>query len=161
MNPIEQRAKATTLAAMLTPVAVGLIYVTGSCERYSPGPGKCESQWVTALAIGGMGGAWSAGFWQPNQALRQRERELMDQVPVPAGASPDPGDDPLMDQDHEMVMPEPMAVDAVYTDPELARLTVEDLRSVARLLGLRDLARHGRRTELVASLRGQPRVEGA
>lgn len=157
MNPTEQRAKATTLAALLTPVAVGLIYVGVSCERYNPGAGKCESQWVSAMAIGGMGGAWSAGFWQPNQALRERDRRLLQGEPTVPGIEPEPLDDPLPDPD-TITPPEPLAVDRpVYTGPELARLTVEQLRALARQAGAREVARTGRRAELVAALLGTPR----
>lgn len=157
MNPTEQRAKATTLAALLTPVAVGLIYVGASCERYNPGAGKCESQWVTALAIGGMGGAWSAGFWQPNQALRERDRRLLQGEPTVPGVEPEPLDDPLPDPG-TITPPEPLALDEpVYTGPELARLTVDQLRALARQAGITGLSHHGRRAELVAALLGTPR----
>jgi|GEM_PF-2620770 hypothetical protein len=157
MNPTEQRAKATTLAALLTPVAVGLIYVGVSCERYSPGAGKCESQWVTALAIGGMGGAWSAGFWQPNQALRERDRRLLQGEPTVPGVEPEPLGDPLPDPD-TITPPEPLALDEpAYTGPELARLTVDQLRALARQAGITGLSHHGRRAELVAALLGTPR----
>lgn len=147
----EQRAKAATLAALLTPVAVGLIYVAASCERYSPGPGKCESQWVTALAIGGMGGAWSAGFWQPNQALRERDRRLiLDGGPLPAGAPPEgdgdgmPGPALPIEPTPEL-LPEPLAdgdrdpLGAYDTAPQPVaegqeRFTLDELQRVVQLL---------------------------
>lgn len=155
MNPTtEQRAKSATLAALLTPVAVGLIYVGASCERYSPGAGKCESQWVTALAISGMGGAWSAGFWQPNQVLRERERRLMKgggDDGMESGGSPEPpdGEGAMVGVEDEGTG-EPVV--ERYEAAELAGLTVEELRVVARRVGLRDVARHGRRAHLIAAL---------
>lgn len=152
MNSTERRAKATTLAALLTPVAVGLIYVTASCERYSPGAGKCESQWVTALTVSGLGGAWSAGFWQPNQALRERDRRLIHSEPESPGTEPEPLDDPPPVLHPDLI--------PVYTGPELARLTVDQLRAIARQAGFTGLAHHGRRSDLLAALQGQPRVDG-
>lgn len=159
MNTSE-RARSTTLAALLTPVAVGLIYVGVSCERYNPGAGKCESQWVTALAIGGMGGAWSAGFWQPNQALRERERRQQFGELEVQGVDTAPPDD-LPPHRDSTTPPEPQAMGlGTYTRPELALLTVEQLRALARQAGLREVARKGLRADLVGALLNTPRVKG-
>jgi hypothetical protein len=45
-------------------------------------------------------------------------------------------------------------VPAAPLAPDLSRLTVQELRKVARASGLKQLARTGRRAELLASLRG-------
>lgn len=147
MKGTEQRAKATTLAALLTPVAVGLIYVGMSCERYSPGAGKCESQWVTAITISGLGGAWSAGFWQPNQALRERDRRLIrGEEPAPAGGDPGPDDRHLPDA----IVPaevahvrDPRGLYGGTTEPpagDAERFALDELRALVQLLEER---RHG------------------
>ena len=159
MNTSE-RARSTTLAALLTPVAVGLIYVGVSCERYNTGAGKCESQWVTALAISGMGGAWSAGFWQPNPALRERERRQQYGELDVQGVDTAPPDD-LPPHRDSTTPPEPLGMGlGTYTRPELALLTVEQLRALARQAGLREVARKGLRADLVGALLNTQRVKG-
>jgi hypothetical protein len=93
------------------------------------------------------------GYWQPNQAIREREKELLlTTPPAPAG----PG--PLPPQPDGFQLPD-LPPQQLWEAPELARLTVPKLREIAQAMGLPASIYNGRKDELIAALTGAPKLE--
>lgn len=152
MNPFPTSIRASVLALSLPSLAAaGYIWV--SCERFAQQPGQCAAQWAQGGAMVMTAAGWVMGYWQPNQAIREREKELLlTTPPAPAG----PG--PLPPQPDGFQLPD-LPLQQLWEAPELARLTVPKLREIAQAMGLPASIYNGRKDELIAALTGTAKAE--
>ena len=146
------------------------VYQIGDCLAYKTQRGECDAviQSAVPAIVAGVGSVAGAvgGLWTYNPRLvpdvdrrRLRGPEGLEDEPEPMEGPPR----------REPVLPAPeglamglldagVAAAQAYTTAELQRMTVDQMRALARELGERQLARHGRRSELVSLLLGRPRI---
>lgn len=158
------------IVAGVSAALVGL-YQVGDCLAYKTQRGECDAVISSAVPaiVAGVGSVAGAvgGLWTYNPRLLPDvdRRRLMG--PEGLEGEPEPTEGPPV---REPVLPAPegLAMGLVeggisaavegYGWQELQRMTVDQMRGIARELGERQLARHGRRAELVSLLLGRPRI---
>lgn len=158
------------IVAGVSAALVGL-YQVGDCLAYKTQRGECDGVISSAVPaiVAGVGSVAGAvgGLWTYNPRLmpdidrfRGRESEGPESEPEPMEGPPV--------REPVLRVPEGLAMGLVesgisaaaegYGWQELQRMTVDQMRGIAREMGERQLARHGRRAELVSLLLGRPRI---